>query len=408
MFKYIPRNMNGIFAIDKPSGVTSSKFLLDLQDLFTKSHVFEQHLQEFRDGRRAALSTDKKWKKEKIDKKIRNLKVKIGHGGTLDPLASGILVVGVGSGTKKLSHYLGECDKTYETKALLGISTTTGDSEGDILSKNKVDHITKEDVEKACAKFVGNIKQMPPIFSALKMNGKPLYEYAREGIPLPMPIKTRDVKVNSLAVLDDTMSTDHEFNKLETDLNPEEQNKLFHNETLLKTPLYFSDQYNETNEKTAEIAPPRVLEDGEQLPEKLPMIHFVTSVSSGTYIRSLIGDIGRALESSAYMVELRRTQQSDWKIGKNVFKWEDFAENDDRIWGPVLKAVLEQGHEVDVGKELEATREKMAPLIEEEKERLAKHGLEESSEQAPKKRKEETDEQKVAESEQKIDPPQES
>ena len=113
--------MNGIFAIDKPLGVTSSKFLLDLQDLFTKSHVFEKHLQEFRDGRRAALLTDKKWKKEKIDKKIRNLKVKIGHGGTLDPLASGILVVGVGSGTKQLSHYLGECDKTYETKALLGI-----------------------------------------------------------------------------------------------------------------------------------------------------------------------------------------------------------------------------------------------------------------------------------------------
>ena len=400
--------MNGIFAIDKPLGVTSSKFLLDLQDLFTKSHVFEKHLQEFRDGRRAALLTDKKWKKEKIDKKIRNLKVKIGHGGTLDPLASGILVVGVGSGTKQLSHYLGECDKTYETKALLGISTTTGDSEGDILSKNKVDHITRKDVEKTCEKFVGNIKQMPPIFSALKMNGKPLYEYAREGIPLAMPIKTREVKVNSLTVLDDTMSTDHEFNKLETDLNPEEQNKLFHNETLLKTPLYFSDQYNEANEKTTETAPPRVLEDGEQLPEKLPMIHFVTSVSSGTYIRSLIGDIGRALESSAYMVELRRTQQSDWKIGKNVFRWEDFAENDDRVWGPVLKAVLEQGHEVDVAKELEATREKMAPLIQEEKERLAKHGLEESSEQVQKKRKElETEEHKEnGSNSEKIDPEQ--
>lgn len=388
MFKYLTQNMNGIFAIDKPLGVTSSKFLLDLQELFTKSPVFEQHIQAFRDDRRAALLTDKKWKKEQIEKRVAKLKVKIGHGGTLDPLASGILVVGVGTGTKQLSHYLGECDKTYETKALLGISTTTGDSEGDILSKNKVDHITRESVDEACAKFVGNIKQMPPIFSALKMNGKPLYEYAREGIPLPMAIKSREVKINSLTVLDDTMQLDHEFAKLETGLNSEEQRTLSHNETLTKTPLYFSEQYL-ANGGSDLVGPPKNLGDGEELPEKLPLLHFVTSVSSGTYIRSLVGDIGRALESSAYMVELRRTQQSNWEIGKNVFEWKDFAENDHRVWGPVLASVLELGHEVDVVSELTTMKTKMASVLQDENERLAKHALEDGEEHGTKKRKEE-------------------
>ena len=67
-----------------------------------------------------------------------------------------------------------------------------------------------------------------------------------------------------------------------------------------------------------------MLADDESLPEKLPMIHFISDVSSGTYIRSLISDIGRAMESSAYMVELIRTKQSEWELGKNVFKFEDF------------------------------------------------------------------------------------
>ena len=91
-----------------------------------------------------------------------------------------------------------------------------------------------------------------------------------------------------------------------------------------------------------ETGKPKLLADDESLPEKLPMIHFISDVSSGTYIRSLISDIGRAIESSAYMVELIRTKQSEWELGKNVFKFEDF-EKDERIWGPVLKKVFEKG-----------------------------------------------------------------
>ena len=96
--------------------------------------------------------------------------MKIGHGGTLDPLASGILVVGVGLGTKNYNTILLSVKRHMRTKALLGISTTTGDSE-EIVSKNKIDHITLELIDSTVEKFIGDIKQTPPIFSALKVNG---------------------------------------------------------------------------------------------------------------------------------------------------------------------------------------------------------------------------------------------
>lgn len=164
------------------------------------------------------LSRDKKWK-NRAQKKADSTKIKIGHGGTLDPMASGVLVVGVGLGTKKLQYYLSECQKTYETKALLGISTTTGDAEGEIITKTNVDHITPELVKQTVKKFVGDIKQTPPIFSALKVNGKPLYEYARQGLPLPKEIKVREVRINDIKVIDDDLlSTDHEFTKLKSEL----------------------------------------------------------------------------------------------------------------------------------------------------------------------------------------------
>lgn len=389
MFKYLPRKMNGVFAIEKPSGITSSKFIGDIQAIFTKSEVFQNDLAEAKNKVIQQLSTDKKWTKERINKKARQLKVKIGHGGTLDPLASGVLVVGVGSGTKKLQYYLSECNKTYETKALLGMSTTTGDSEGEIMTQNKISHINKEMVNNTAKKFIGNLKQTPPIFSALKMNGKPLYDYAREGLPLPMPIKLRNVKVSDIRVYEeDSLSLNHNFEKLKSELdedgNPKEH-ILAKNPTLNDSPLYFSEEYLKLAKEEGlpeEVGKPRLLEEGESLPEKLPLIHFTADVSSGTYIRSLVSDYGRALESSAYMVELIRVKQSNWELGKNVFKIEDFTQKDPRIWGPVLKKVLDNGYEVNVGNEFEETIKEVGPLLEEEKatiEKLAdsKEGIQE-------------------------------
>ena len=348
--------MNGVFAVYKPSGISSAKCIGELQELFTKSKTFAPDLKAMKEKVFSDLSRDKKWK-SRAQKRADATKIKIGHGGTLDPMASGVLVVGVGLGTKKLQYYLAECQKTYETKALLGISTTTGDAEGEIVTKTKIDHITPELVKLSVKKFVGDIKQTPPIFSALKVDGKPLYEYARKGLPLPTQIKVRDVRVNSIKVVEeDLLSRDHEFDKLESELDENgvpKEHGLMNNPTLNDSPLYYSKEYLETHEGEEEVKP-KLLADDEQLPEKLPMIHFISDVSSGTYIRSLISDIGRAMESSAYMVELIRVKQSEWQLNKNVFKMEDFEKNED-VWGPVLKKVLDQGGEnIDLAAEFAA------------------------------------------------------
>ncbi|CAK7898983.1 tRNA pseudouridine synthase 4 [[Candida] anglica] len=351
IYRYTRGTMNGILAIEKPSGLSSSKFLDKLQSVFSNSVVFEKDLQAAKELKLSQLKSDTKWTEQRIANKVKNLKLKMGHGGTLDPLASGVMIVGLGSGTKKLQYYLTGCNKTYKTKALLGISTTTGDSEGEIITKNPVDHVTKEMVLNTAEKFVGDIKQTPPIFSALKMNGKPLYDYAREGIPLPKAIKPREVKVFGIDVHEeDSLSTDHEFVKLESQLDENgvpKEHQLANNPTLNDSPLYFSREYSEksgTEEETKVI--PKAFAEGEQLPEKLPMIHLTCDVSSGTYIRSLISDYGRALETSAYMVELIRSRQSAWELNKNVFKIEDFTDRDPRVWGPVLEKVFQDGDKV--------------------------------------------------------------
>lgn len=352
--------MNGIFAVEKPSGVTSSKLVGDLQHIFTQSQVFAKDIEDAKSLTRQQLGVDKNWTEARINKKVRQIKVKIGHGGTLDPLASGVLIIGVGKGTKKLQYYLTECRKTYIATALLGHSTTTGDSEGEIVTSNPVSHISKDLITKAANKFVGDIKQTPPIFSALKMNGKPLYDYAREGLPLPKPIKARDVKVFSIKVHnEDSLRDDHTFEKLQSKLDEKGEpmeHLLSNNPTLNDSPLYFSQQYldnNDVSEEEKAMNKPNPLQDSDKLPEKLPMFRVTADVSSGTYIRSLLNDIGRAMDSSAYMVELVRSKQSDWELGINTFKLSDFTDRQESVWGPVLKKVLDQGSGVDVTKELE-------------------------------------------------------
>lgn len=245
-------------------------------------------------------------------------------------------------------------------------------------------------------KFIGNIKQTPPIFSALKVNGKPLYEYAREGLPLPTSIKVRDVTVNDIKVIEeDSLKTDHEFVKLQSQLDENgvpKEHGLMNNPTLNDSPLYFSAQYLEKAENEnlpKEVGKPKVLGDDETLPEKLPMIHFISDVSSGTYIRSLISDIGRAMESSAYMVELIRVKQSEWLLNQNVFKLEDFDRNE-KVWGPVLKKVFDEGGEniKDLQKEFEEMTKKVEEQTqEEEQEETKEEEQEESNEQSiPQKR----------------------
>ncbi|CCF56265.1 hypothetical protein KAFR_0A08310 [Kazachstania africana CBS 2517] len=354
--------MNGIFAIEKPSGITSNQFMMKLQHLLNNSRVFSKEIA------RATAERMKEYERQtgKVPskRKLRKVsKVKMGHGGTLDPLASGVLVIGIGSGTKKLANYLSGTVKVYETEALFGVSTTSGDVEGEILSQNSTKHLNLDDLKTLKKKFEGDLKQTPPIFAALKMNGKPLHQYAREGKPLPRAIEPRQVKVYELDIFEDSLSKSHAYPLLKPVTDEAKDTVKNLNANMLKDTLYFSKEYCDEQgweSEVAQVEDPIMLSEEErsQIEEagdeyRAPLLHFKAKVSSGTYIRSLISDIGKAMRSSCYMVKLIRLQQQDWSLERqNVFKFEDFSEKDEKVWSKVLAAVFEKGAEINVVEEL--------------------------------------------------------
>ena len=123
---------------------------------------------------------------------------KAGHTGTLDPFATGLLPLCLGEATKFAQDLL-EADKTYEAVLHLGLTTTTADSEGEELERHSVD-IQREQIDLLLPQFTGELKQIPPMYSALKRDGKPLYEYARAGITLEREART--VTIYELKILD--------------------------------------------------------------------------------------------------------------------------------------------------------------------------------------------------------------
>jgi tRNA pseudouridine55 synthase len=123
---------------------------------------------------------------------------KAGHTGTLDPFATGLLPLCFGEATK-FSQDLLDADKTYETMVHLGVTTTTGDTEGDVVQNRQADP-TIEQIESVLAQLRGEIDQIPPMYSALKRDGKPLYEYARAGVTLER--EARRVTIHELEMLD--------------------------------------------------------------------------------------------------------------------------------------------------------------------------------------------------------------
>jgi len=131
-------------------------------------------------------------------RKISNIK-KVGHAGTLDPEASGVLPVCIGKATKAIDYIMGDF-KIYEVELKLGVTTDTYDREGKILSESEV-LASDEEITRAINSFVGEIKQIPPMYSALKVNGKKLYELARAGIEIERqarPITIYKIDITSL------------------------------------------------------------------------------------------------------------------------------------------------------------------------------------------------------------------
>lgn len=164
--KSIKRNINGILLLDKPQGITSNRALQITKNLFAAK--------------------------------------KAGHTGSLDPLATGLLPLCFGEATK-FSQFLLEADKAYWVNARLGIKTKTGDAEGEIIEQRPIPPSCFEQVESVLATFRGPILQIPPMFSALKFKGKPLYELARQGITVER--SAREVTVHTLRLLDTTVDS---------------------------------------------------------------------------------------------------------------------------------------------------------------------------------------------------------
>ncbi len=136
-------------------------------------------------------------------RKILKMK-RIGHTGTLDPDVTGVLPICIGKATK-VAEYITDAGKTYEGEVTLGFSTTTEDASGEVVETRKVDRvISKSEIIEMLHTFTGTIRQTPPMFSAVKVNGKRLYEYARQGIEIERP--TRLVTIYSIELLDEILN----------------------------------------------------------------------------------------------------------------------------------------------------------------------------------------------------------
>lgn len=204
---------DGILLIDKPDGMTSFGVVARVRRVLTQQ---------------------------------AGKKVKVGHTGTLDPFATGLLILCVGKETKNAMSYT-KLDKVYEATIRLGQTSTTGDPEGEVTDVSDLQP-NRDEIENALRKFTGEITQTPPIFSAIKVGGQRAYDLARAGKEVEIP--ERKVTIHSLELVDYTY----------------------------------------------------------------PELKIRTHVSSGTYIRTLAEDIGKALGTGAYCTQLRRTKVSDWDV----------------------------------------------------------------------------------------------
>ena len=192
------------------------------------------------------INKPKEWTSHDIVNKVKKiLNEKVGHTGTLDPMATGVLPLLVGKGTL-CSKYLINHNKTYKVKLELGKKTDTADTEGKIVEEKEVTNkvLEKTVIKEVLNKFLGKQEQIPPIYSAIKVNGKKLYEYARKG--QTVKIKPRQIEIYSIELL--------------------------------------------------------------SIDKKLKQIEFEVSCSKGTYIRSLCEDIGNKLRNCSIYERIAKNQ----------------------------------------------------------------------------------------------------
>ena len=221
---------------------------------------------QFKEGEVLLFNKPLHWTSFQLVNKVRWLvkrelqvkKIKVGHAGTLDPLANGLMILCTGKKTKEIDQYQA-AEKEYIATVKLGATTPSYDGETAENYFYGTQHITQDLVQEAVLSFLGDIQQYPPIFSAIKVGGKKLYESARKG--QEVDIKPRSIQIKELEILD--------FN--------------------------------------------------------MPYIKLRVVCSKGTYIRSLAYDIGKALNSGAWLSKLQRTKIGEYSI-ENALDIQDFEE----------------------------------------------------------------------------------
>jgi tRNA pseudouridine55 synthase len=213
----------------------------------------------YNEGQVLLIDKPYRWSSFQALKKVKySLKIaKIGHAGTLDPLATGLLILCTGKKTKEIDRYQAQ-EKEYTGTLVFGKTTPSVDLEKEFDAEYPTEHISSEDLEKVRKQFTGEIEQTPPIFSAVKQDGKRLYELARKG-----------------------------------------------QETEIKSRIVFIKELEFTNT------------------QNFPEIDFRVICSKGTYIRSLVRDIGTALHSGAYLKALRRTRIGEFCV-ENAWQIENW------------------------------------------------------------------------------------
>ncbi|MHA6279277.1 tRNA pseudouridine(55) synthase TruB [Salinimicrobium sp. CAU 1759] len=161
--------------------------------------------EEFKTGQILLFDKPLEWTSFQLVNKVRWLikrnfrikKIKVGHAGTLDPLASGLLILCTGKATKNIEELQGQ-EKEYTGSFTLGATTPSYDMETEVVETFPTEHLTSEKIEEATKAFLGDIQQQPPVFSALKKDGKRLYEYARSGEEVEIP--TRKVNISEFEI----------------------------------------------------------------------------------------------------------------------------------------------------------------------------------------------------------------
>ncbi|OAQ85539.1 tRNA pseudouridine synthase B [Purpureocillium lilacinum] len=382
---------DGVFAINKPCGMSSAQVIRECQQHFNPSAFFKPMIDA--EIAKRLKESGGQFRRRKVEK--RASQVKIGHGGTLDPLATGVLILGVGTATKLLPQFL-DCTKSYETIVVFGATTDTYDRVGRIITKRPYEHITREKVEKELESFRGKQTQIPPLYSALKMNGKPLYEYAREGKPIPRRIEGREVEALEVELVEWYEPGTHEHRWPLEEAGAAERNlaeqvwrvKKMQEESMKLTPEEkeeddqaiaehesFKREFEERQDELIRDKPHKKKKPGKDLmmsgalgalpqpthsskglnlvppsPDKdtpppwndkgPAACKIRLTVTSGYYVRSFCHDLGMKLGSGGIMAELCRTRQSDFTVGgTNTLEFDELTKGEE-VWGPQVADML--------------------------------------------------------------------